>query len=86
MNIDPQKKILVVCSYKTGPDFINPLNDDLKLLFGNDPEYIFCFNLSTSENATACSFPQDINSDDKYDAIWFAGCNRLHAIFKNPDD
>jgi hypothetical protein len=33
-----------------------------------------------------CYFPQNINSDDKYDAIWFAGCNQLHAIFRNPDD
>ena len=45
MNIDKQK-ILVVCSYKTGRDFNDPLNSDLKLLFGDNPEYIFCYNLS----------------------------------------
>jgi len=68
-----------------GKDFINPLNDGLKSLFGENPEYIFCFNLINDTNITSCSFPNDINSDDKYNAIWFAGCNLSNWIFSKPE-
>ena len=79
-------KILVVCSHKDGRDFNSPSNNDLKNLFEtafeNKPEYIFCFNLYDEK----CTFPDDMGErvNDKYNAIWFAGCNRLDWIFKNP--
>jgi hypothetical protein len=88
MNIDvshlietPSKKILVVCSHREGRDFTNPLNDSLKLLFGDDPEYTFCGGFSDKNH---CTFPENIDNDNKYDAIWFAGCNMSHWIFNKP--
>lgn len=72
---DDLKKVLVVCSQRNGADFTCKKNDALKRLFGNNPEYIFCNGI--------LSFPNTINLHDKYDAIWFAGCNLLSSIFSN---
>ena len=77
-------KILVVCSHPKGRDFNNSLNASLKLLFGDNPEYTFCFSIVEDGNSTACRFPEGI-LDDNYNAIWFAGCNMSHWIFKDPE-
>jgi len=81
----PSKKILVVCSHSKGRDFNNSLNDSLKLLFGDNPEYTFCFSIVEDGNRTACRFPEGILDNNNYDAIWFAGCNMSHWIFNNPE-
>ena len=76
------KKVLVVCSHQRGNDFINPLNDGLKALFEGNAEYTFCDNIFKDD--IKCNFPENINSYDKYDVIWFAGCNMSHWLFRNP--
>jgi len=75
------KKILVVCSNQKGNDFNNPLNNGLKALFGDNAEYTFCDNIFKDDRK--CSFPENIDSNDKYDVIWFAGCNMSHWLFRN---
>jgi hypothetical protein len=78
MEVD-QKQVLVVCSYPQGNDFGSELNNNLKLIFGTNTNYVFCdgreFNLENH-------FPFCPVSDDKYDFIWFAGCNLIQSIFK----
>lgn len=75
------KNILVVCSHQKGSDFNNPLNDNLKALFGDNAEYTFCDNILKDKK---CNFPENIDSNNKCDVIWFAGCNMSHWIFRSP--
>jgi len=76
----PPKKILVVCSHQRGNDFINPLNNGLKALFGDNAEYTFCSSILKGKE---CNFPENIDIKDNYDVIWFAGCNMSHWLFRN---
>ena len=76
--MERQKQILVVCTSTKGNDFNEHLNQKLKLLFGVSPMYIFCSGNSESE-----LFPNCPNNErDKYDFIWFAGCNFIQDMFK----
>jgi hypothetical protein len=77
--MDKQKNVLVICSSQEGRDFNRVLNNNLKLLFGPSPNYTFCDGESFDETH---KFPHCIDEDDKYDFIWFAGCNLINSIFR----
>ena len=47
-------------------------------LFGPRPKYTFC---NQHDEANMCTFPDDIDETQKYDAIWFAGCNIIDYLF-----
>ena len=75
-----QKQILVVCSSPNGFNFKEPMNIRLRsLLFGQNPNYMFCDGYNGSQSFPTCP-PDDGN---KYDFIWFAGCNFIQSIFKS---
>lgn len=76
--MDQQKNVLVICSSQEGRDFNRILNNNLKLLFGPNPNYTFCDGQSFDNSR---KFPDCVNEDHKYDFMWFAGCNLIHSLF-----
>ena len=74
--MEQSKQILVVCSRLDGNDFNKSLNNNLKILFGLNPNYIFCDGREEDNR-----FPNCPNGDIKYDFIWFAGCNLIQNVF-----
>ena len=73
------KNILIVCSYEDGIDFLRYIEDIEKFIrdilkFTN---YTFHFIDKLNEGR---SFPKNLDPENIYDLIWFAGCNQIEKI------
>jgi SAM-dependent methyltransferase len=83
--MEEQKKVLVICSSPEGSDFNKVLNNNLKLLFGPNPNYTFCdgnFIRHAGKSLVLNAFPACPFENTKYDFVWFAGCNLIHDLFR----
>jgi hypothetical protein len=77
------KQILVVCSSPNGQDITIPKNIRLRaLLFGSNPIYMFCDGYKGEGSFPTCPPDNDANKN-RFDFIWFAGCNFFQSIFKS---
>jgi hypothetical protein len=73
--MDP-KQVLVICSDISGTDFNNLKNENLKVIFKDNPVYTYCNGLIKQNIFPLC--PE--NDERIYDFIWFAGCNLISQI------
>jgi hypothetical protein len=75
-------EVLAICTKADGPDFINPLNTVMIQNLINGAAILYNFiNRPISEFST--ELYQQTHTNNKYNIIWFAGCNLSFSLFNN---